>query len=201
MEITNNRDLRITVGRNVHDTPVAVWTDRDLHHECASSIVTKCAADTPRSTLRPSLWDAFALESGRPAELAKRDLTMMFKNLVALAALSLACLQAVAGEPSIHVSVGGEISPGVYGRVDFGNAPPPPVLYPQPVVIVRQPRPVVVQPVYLHVPPGHAKRWSKHCHRYDACARPVYFVKSAEYEPRREHGHGKGHGKGRGRDD
>jgi len=51
------------------------------------------------------------------------------------------------------------------------------------------------------VPPGHAKNWAKHCHRYDACARPVYFVRSAEYEPRREHGHGKGHGKGRGHDD
>jgi hypothetical protein len=128
---------------------------------------------------------------------------MMLKSLVTVAALSLASLHAAAGEPVIHVSVGGEISPGVYGRVDFGNAAPPPVLYPQPVVIVRQPQPVVVQPLYLHVPPGHAKNWSKHCHRYDACARPVYFVRSAEYEPRREHGHGhdKGHGKGRGRDD
>jgi hypothetical protein len=128
---------------------------------------------------------------------------MTFKSLVTVAALSLVSLHAAAGEPIIHVSVGGEISPGMYGRVDFGNAPPPPVLYPQPMVIVRQPQPVVVQPLYLHVPPGHAKNWSKHCRRYDACARPVYFVKSAEYEPRREHGHGhgKGHGKGRGRDD
>ena len=33
----------------------------------------------------------------------------------------------MAGEPTIHVSVGGEVAPGVYGRVDFGNAPPPPV--------------------------------------------------------------------------
>lgn len=128
---------------------------------------------------------------------------MMFKRFVTVAALSLASLHAAAGEPTIHVSVGGEISPGVYGRVDFGSAPPPPVLYPQPVVIVRQPRAVVVQPLYLHVPPGHAKNWARHCHRYDACARPVYFVKSAEYEPRRGHGHGhgKGHGNGRGRDD
>jgi hypothetical protein len=29
----------------------------------------------------------------------------------------------------------------------------------------------------------------------------VYFVKSAEYEPQREHGRGKGHGKGHGHDD
>ena len=123
------------------------------------------------------------------------------RTLAAMAILSITCAQAVAGEPTIHVSVGGEVAPGVYGRVDFGNAPPPPVVHQQPVVIVRQPQPVVVQPVYLHVPPGHAKNWSRHCQRYDACARPVYFVKSAEYEPRKGKGHGKpGHGK-HGRDD
>ena len=115
------------------------------------------------------------------------------RTLAAMAALSITSLQAAAGEPTIHVSVGGEVAPGVYGRVDFGNAPPPPVVYQQPMVIVRQPQPVVVQPVYLHVPPGHARNWGKHCHRYDACARPVYFVKSSEYEPRKGKGHGKGH--------
>ena len=36
---------------------------------------------------------------------------------------------------------------------------------------------------FLYLPPGHAKNWKKHCHRYNACGRPVYFVKSAEYEP------------------
>ena len=126
---------------------------------------------------------------------------MMFKAFVTAAALSLASLHAAAGEPTIHVSVGGEVSPGVYGRVDFGNAPPPPVLYPQPVVIVHQPQPVVMQPLYLHVPPGHARNWAKHCHRYDACGRPVYVVKSAEYEPRHDHGDGHARGKGHGRDD
>lgn len=121
---------------------------------------------------------------------------MMIRTFLAAASLSLAGLHAAAGEPVVQVSVGGQISPGVYGRVDFGNAPPPPVVYAQPMVVVRQPQPVAVQPVYLHVPPGHAKKWSKHCHRYNACAQPVYFVRSAEYEPRR----GKGHGK-HGRDD
>ena len=69
------------------------------------------------------------------------------------------------------------------------------------MVIVKQPRPVAVVPVYMHVPPGHAKNWSKHCHKYNACAQPVYFVKSAEYEPGYKHpGRGKGKGKGKGRD-
>ena len=89
-------------------------------------------------------------------------------------------LAAHAEQPIIHLSVGGELSPGVYGQVQFGNAPPPPVLYDEPRIIVRQPPNVVIQPLYLHVPPGHAKNWTRYCSRYDACDRPVYFVKSRE---------------------
>jgi hypothetical protein len=44
----------------------------------------------------------------------------------------------------------------------------------------------------MHAPPGHVKDWYKHCNKYNACGREVYFVRSGEYE---EHGHGKGHGK------
>jgi hypothetical protein len=98
---------------------------------------------------------------------------------------------------SISATITGEIVPGVYGHVVLGNRPPPPLVYAQPVVAV----PVVVaermpiEPIYLHVPPGHAKNWRKHCHEYNACNRPVYFVRSAEYEPgyrpdrRQEHEH------------
>ena len=93
-----------------------------------------------------------------------------------------------------NVIVAGQVKPGVYGRVEVGSGPPPVLVYPQPVVIVQ--RPVPLQPVYLHVPPGHAKKWSKHCHKYNACNRPVYFVKSQEYEP--GYSKGKGHGKGKG---
>ena len=100
----------------------------------------------------------------------------------AFAVLALASLSAQAGTAIINLSVGGEISPGVYGQVQFGNAPPPPVFYAQPMIIVRQPG-MRAEPIYLHVPPGHAKNWSKHCHAYNACNRPVYFVRSAEYEP------------------
>jgi hypothetical protein len=107
-----------------------------------------------------------------------------------LAALALGASCACA--QNVNVIVAGEVRPGVYGRVEIGNAPPPPLVYAQPLVIVR--RPVPVEPLYLHVPPGHAKKWSKHCHKYNACNRPVYFVRSAEYEP----GYGKGKGKGKG---
>ncbi len=108
---------------------------------------------------------------------------MKIIKATAFAAMTLTSLVAYAGTPIINLSIGGEISPGVYGQVQFGSAPPPPVFYPQPVIIRRHSSAVDVPPLYLHVPPGHARKWDRHCHRYDACGRPVYFVKSAEYEP------------------
>ena len=99
----------------------------------------------------------------------------------------------------VRVTISGEVAPGVYGRVDIGSRPPP-LVYAQPVVVVRQAR--APGPVYLHVPPGHAMHWAKHCRKYDACNRPVYFVKSAEYEPGYKHpgkGAAKAAGKGKGR--
>ena len=114
------------------------------------------------------------------------------------AILALASLSAHAGTAIINLSVGGEISPGVYGQVQFGNAPPPPVFYPQPMIIVRQPARMAVEPIYLHVPPGHAKNWAKHCRAYNACNRPVFFVRSAEYEPNYQKHKNKGN-RGEGR--
>lgn len=122
--------------------------------------------------------------------------------------LLLAALIAVAGtaqatDVGVSVSIG---QPGFYGRIDIGNAPRPVLVYPQPVVI--QPVAVVqpVQPIYLHVPPGHAKDWRKHCSKYDACTRPVYFVKddwySTVYVPHyqaEQRAKGKGKGKGNGK--
>jgi hypothetical protein len=50
----------------------------------------------------------------------------------------------------------------------------------------------------MHVPPGHAKNWSKHCSRYNACAYPVYFVKVEDddhgsYREKKDNQHGRGH--------
>jgi len=125
----------------------------------------------------------------------------MNKPLLAAAA-TLATLTAMPAWSAVDVGVGVTIrEPGVYGRIEIGNMPPPPVLYPQPVII----RPVQVvsappPPLYLYVPPGHAKNWGKHCYRYNACARPVYFVQENWVEERWEREHpGKRHGKGKGR--
>jgi hypothetical protein len=86
---------------------------------------------------------------------------------------------ALATDVGVSVTVG---QPGFYGRIDIGDYP-----YPPPRVIYRQPRVVerVVierEPVYLRVPPGHAKNWSKHCHKYNACGERVYFVRDDWYE-------------------
>jgi hypothetical protein len=115
-----------------------------------------------------------------------------------------------AADVGVSVTVG---HPGFYGRLDIGNFPQPQLIYPQPVVIAPV-RGVVPQPVYLRVPPGHARDWRKHCHKYDACGRQAYFVQDRWYNDvyapryREKHrdrddnpgrGHGKGHGKGHDR--
>lgn len=122
---------------------------------------------------------------------------------IVFALLVTSAATAAATDVGVSISVG---QPGFYGRIDIGNAPPPVLVYPQPVII--QPVPVAYRPapIYLHVPPGHAKDWGKHCHKYDACGRPVYFVKDDWYNTvyvpyyEREHpGNGKGKGKGHGK--
>jgi hypothetical protein len=102
---------------------------------------------------------------------------------------SLSITAAHAGTVNVGVSVSGEIQPGVYGRIDINNAAPPPVVYAQPVLIAPPPRPMHLEPLYLNVPPGHARNWNKFCHKYDACGRPVYFVRSAEYAHDRHYAH------------
>jgi hypothetical protein len=100
-----------------------------------------------------------------------------------------------------QTSVGVSISvhqPGVYGRIELGNLPPPRVIYAQPVVIVQSPMAQFRRPIYLYVPPGHQKDWSKHCSRYNACGQPVYFVQEdwiqERYDAREDRGN-QGQGK------
>jgi len=108
------------------------------------------------------------------------------------AALVLASVQAHAGGPTISLSINGQIAPGVYGQIDLGNLPPPPLLLPKPTIISPPAARVEAEPIYLHVPPGHAKNWAKYCRRYHACDKPVYFVRSEEYD-RYDREHGGGH--------
>jgi len=124
------------------------------------------------------------------------------KKLVALA-LTAAALSPVLAQTSVGVSIGIN-QPGVYGQINIGNLPPPPVIYPQPIIYAPPRVAVVQQPVYLYVPPGHQKNWGKYCGRYKACGQPVYFVQESwvreRYEREGHHGHGNhegGYGNGK----
>ena len=137
--------------------------------------------------------------------------------LSAAVVLATASLTAPA-QAQVHVQGGVTVTvnqPGVYGRVVLGHLPPPPVILPQPVIIHHTPVAMHAQPVYLYVPPGHQKKWHKHCHRYNACGQQVYFVQERwvhdryaqsrqdthhhdRGDPGRGYGHGRGHGDDRG---
>jgi hypothetical protein len=139
------------------------------------------------------------------------------KRVLLAVTMAAACLPALAQtNVGVSVQVG---QPGFYGRIDIGNVPTPPVVvYQQPVVIAPTPVAVYQRPIYLHVPPGHAKNWGRHCARYNACGQPVYFVQEQWYQQkyvpvarrgdrghdhdrhddRRDHHGGNGHGHGHG---
>jgi hypothetical protein len=123
----------------------------------------------------------------------------MKKYLLTIAA-ALAAASATPSWSAVDVDVGVGITirePGVFGRIEIGTQAPPPLIYAQPVII-QQPTVVVRQPpMYLYVPPGHAKDWSKHCARYNACARQVYFVKEEWVQARYDEHQGKGKGNGK----
>jgi len=108
-------------------------------------------------------------------------IVMMFVSTAALA-------------DSVSISVG---EPGFYGRIVIGDAPPPVLIYREPILVVHSYRPG--PPIYMHVPPGHAKNWKKHCHDYGACERRVYFVQHAWYDDVYVPHHCKHRGKGRGK--
>lgn len=146
------------------------------------------------------------------------------KRLFPAAAALGALVAAPAALANVDVGVSVQVSqPGVYGRIDIGNFPQPQVILAQPVLVTPPPPPpprpgvVVVRPVappppvYMWVPPGHQKDWTRYCSRYNACGVPVYFVRDDWYrqnvypkgkykdkgKDRDDHRHGKGRGKGR----
>ena len=95
-------------------------------------------------------------------------------------ALVVFALHTPASAADVGVSV--NISePGFYGRIDIGRVPAPVLIYPQAVIIEQRSVNVMRQPIYLRVPPGHEKKWNKHCSRYNACGQPVYFVQNGWY--------------------
>jgi hypothetical protein len=126
------------------------------------------------------------------------------KTIIAASLLALAASSAMAADVGVSISVG---QPGFYGRINIGDFPQPSLIYAEPVIVQRPVR-YVGQPIYLRVPPGHAKKWSKHCRSYNACGQEVYFVQDNwylnEYAPRYRGQHRDSHDRddhrGRGND-
>lgn len=115
----------------------------------------------------------------------------------ALIGLGGAAMTAQASNVGVSISLG---QPGFYGRIDLGNAPAPRLIYDQPVMIERGPPRIA--PIYLRVPAGYERDWSRQCYRYAACNQPVYFVRDdwyrTSYVPHyREHYYGGGWHDGR----
>jgi hypothetical protein len=124
------------------------------------------------------------------------------KTIAPLLVLTAISGAALAADVGVSVTVN---QPGLYGRIDIGNLPPPQLIYAEPRVIMPMPPNLAPPPpIYLHVPPGHEKHWRKHCAEYHACDRPVYFVHENwyrnVYEPRHRGGEHGDHGDRR-RDD
>jgi hypothetical protein len=98
--------------------------------------------------------------------------------------LLIAVTLAVFAAPVFAADVGVSISvgqPGFYGQINIGDFPPPEVVYAQPVIVVPGTAYEEAPPIYLHVPPGYERHWNRHCRRYNACNRRVFFVQDRWY--------------------
>ena len=106
----------------------------------------------------------------------------MFLALV----LAIGAVSTATAQTSVSIGIN---QPGVYGRINIGNVPPPALYRAEPVIIA--PRRVVVerQPVYLYVPPTHEQNWGRYCGQYNACGQPVYFVRDEWVRERYESEH------------
>jgi hypothetical protein len=101
----------------------------------------------------------------------------MMKNLLCAAAALLATACAFAADVG---TLGGLGEPG-YGQIDIRKFPKPAVVNPDPLVIQPADGGATGEPVYLRVPPEHANDWRKHCQKYNACDKRVYFIEETWY--------------------
>ena len=109
------------------------------------------------------------------------------KKILVLA-LAAGAIGSAFAQTNVGVSIGIN-QPGVYGRINIGNVPPPALVLAQPVLIAPPQVVVQRQPIYLYVPPAHQQEWGRYCGRYSACSQPVYFVRDDWVRERYEHEH------------
>ena len=122
-------------------------------------------------------------------------LEKLMKKLIALA-LAACVIAPVYAQVGVSIGIN---QPGVYGQINIGGYPPPPVVYSQPVIVA--PGPVAAPPMYLYVPPLYQQNWRRYCGRYNACGRPVYFVQEQWVRDRYQRAHPGWRGNGHDRRD
>ena len=113
----------------------------------------------------------------------------MKKVIVALVLATAACAApAFAGDVGFTIRIG---EPGFYGQLAIGDWDRPVLFNSRPVILARGYG--WASPVYLRVPDVQRRNWGRYCSRYNACARPVYFVRDDwyrnVYEPRYRRNH------------
>lgn len=98
------------------------------------------------------------------------------KRYLLAAALSVAAAAASAAD--VAVSAG---HPDYFGQLEVGHLAPPAVVYENAVIVRGKRRVEGAEAIYMRLPEKQVRQWSKYCSRYDACGRPVYFVKDEWY--------------------
>ena len=96
---------------------------------------------------------------------------------IALAAASITA-PALAAEVGLSITLG---EPGFYGQIDVGNYGRPTVIYSRPITIARSRYGAAGEALYLRVPTAQSRNWKRYCSGYNACSRPVYFVRDDWY--------------------
>jgi len=72
--------------------------------------------------------------------------------------------------------------PNFFGEIELGNTVAPRVVRENPILIQRSRHGMRMAPIYLRVPPNQIRNWRRYCVRYNACSRPVYFVRDDWYQ-------------------
>lgn len=115
--------------------------------------------------------------------MISRSQRLLHVALLAISGAGMIYAPAAEAQVSITLQLG---QPSYYGPISTGYGIRPPVYSSRPV-IVTPPRgrqrwsQASGQTVYLRVPPNQARDWRRYCGRYQACNRPVYFVRDAWY--------------------
>jgi hypothetical protein len=101
----------------------------------------------------------------------------MNRSLAALALIAIGSSAPVLAEVGVSVTLG---EPEFHGRIELDEGYyRPRVVYDRPVVLDRRFRNMA--PIYVRAPRDQYRDWRRHCAKYEACERPVYFVRDEWY--------------------